>query len=177
MPDCIQLLRRRHAIGGGFQDPFGQLPLKTRDPDHKIFIKIVGKNGKEFHAFQQRVTLIPGFVQHVPVEPYPAQFPVDVKRGIVSKELHSIHFKTPVKDPGLVDISLFQYYSLTRHKINSPSVNLFLDIVRKCVSIYLKRFPAPGQESSVKVMVPVAVIDELLFPLLTAIDRGPEVPN
>ena len=177
MTDCIQLLRRCHAIRGGLQDTFGQLALETRDSDHKIFIKIVGKNGKEFHAFQQRVTLIPGFVQHVPVEPYPAQFPVDVKRGIVSKELHSIHFKTPVKDPGLVDISLFQYYSLTRHKINSPSINRFLDIIRKCTSSYIKSFFKSRQGLSVEVMVPVAVIDELLFPLLTAIDRGPEVPN
>jgi hypothetical protein len=177
MPDCIQLLRRRHAIGGGFQDPFGQLPLKTRDPDHKIFIKIVGKNGKELYAFKQRVTLIPGLVKHVPVEPYPAQFAVDVKGRIVGKQLRSIHFKTPVKNLELVDILQFQYYSWARHKINSPSVNLFLDIVRKCVSIYLKRFPAPGQESSVKVMVPVAVVDELLFPVLTAIERGPEVPD
>ena len=33
------------------------------------------------------------------------------------------------------------------------------------------------QGSSIEVMVPVAVIDELLFPVLTAIERGPEVPD
>ena len=45
-----------------------------------------------------------------------------------------------------------------------------LNELREIIPTFIRNLP-------VEIMVPVAVIDELLFPVLTAFDRRPEVPD
>ena len=79
LPDCFQLLPGCHAIRRRFQHSLCKLPLETGDTYHEKFIEIVGKDRKELHPFQKRVGFIPCFVKNMPVEPYPAQFTVDIE--------------------------------------------------------------------------------------------------
>ena len=80
-----------NLLGRGFENPFLQLPLEAGDTDHKKFVEIVGEYREELDAFQERVALVPSLVQHVPVEPDPAQLTVDVERRIVRNLECGIH--------------------------------------------------------------------------------------
>src|SRR5208283_1237029 len=83
--DRKDLLGGRHPIGRGLEHTFCGLPLETRDPDHEEFVKVVRKNREELHSFEERVPFVPCLFQHMVIEPYPAQFAVDVKRGGIER--------------------------------------------------------------------------------------------
>src|SRR5512136_153550 len=81
----VQLPGGGQTVRRGFENPLFQLPLETGNPDHEKLVKIVGEYREKLDAFQERVAVIPGLVQHVAVEPYPAQFTVDIEGRIVRR--------------------------------------------------------------------------------------------
>ena len=83
--------------GGRFQHALCKLPLETGYTHHEKFIEVIGKDCKELHPFQNRVGFIPCLVKDMVVEPYPAQFTVDVERRIVNRLVWCIHGQFPVK--------------------------------------------------------------------------------
>ena len=56
---------------------FAQLAFEAGDAHHEKFVKIVGGNRQEAHAFEQWMMLVGRLLQYAPIKVEPRQFAVD----------------------------------------------------------------------------------------------------
>ena len=78
VPDALQDLGGRQAVGRRPRMARRDLLLETRDPDLEELVQVAGEDGQEPGALQQRVSLVLGLVQHARVELQPRQLAVEV---------------------------------------------------------------------------------------------------
>src|SRR5262249_46321887 len=75
--DARELLGRGKPVGALGGDAGAHLPLETGDAHHEEFVEVVGRNGKEADALEQRVTLVRRLFENAAVEMQPGQLPID----------------------------------------------------------------------------------------------------
>src|SRR6266566_3594157 len=78
-----QLLLCVEAIRAGMRYMSSYLIFQPGQANHQELVKIGLKDGKELHAFQQRMTTILGLFKHTPVKLDPTQLTVDIKIRLI----------------------------------------------------------------------------------------------
>jgi len=74
----LQLLARRQAIDAGFAASGVLLLQEAGDADLEEFIEVGADDGEELGAFEQRVGLVLGLLQHAAIKSQPAQLAVGI---------------------------------------------------------------------------------------------------
>jgi len=86
--DRHQLCRKLHAVRSDIDNSGVHLIDQAGYPDHEEFIHIGTRNGNEFYAFEQRIVLVLGLLEHAPLEGQQTQLAVDIEmRGIQGRNL------------------------------------------------------------------------------------------
>src|SRR5208282_6383306 len=80
------LLQRSHPRAGSrLKVTSFNVLLKDGGVGHEEFIEITSTDSEEFHTFKKRLTSILCFFEDSVVEPYPSNFLIDKKRGIIQR--------------------------------------------------------------------------------------------
>src|SRR5262245_5494732 len=83
--DAGHLLGRSKTVWTLSQNALPQLTFQPSHANHEKFIKVVGRNREEAHAFEQRMVLVCRFFQNASIEVKPGQFAVDEPLGARSQ--------------------------------------------------------------------------------------------
>ena len=78
LPSLRELLCRRATVRRAGDGPGLHLLAQPGDADLEELVEVAGKDRRELHAFEERVALVPGFVQDPRVELEPRQLAVQV---------------------------------------------------------------------------------------------------
>src|SRR4051812_17328047 len=78
--DRGELLCDRHPFRRDLLDPERLMRLQAGDPDHEEFIEIIGRDGQEADAFEQRMPRVARLFEYSPVEGEPAQLAIEIAR-------------------------------------------------------------------------------------------------
>ena len=94
--DMVQLFCGGQAVGADVLRAMFDILQETRNANFHEFVQIVGGDGQEFYAFEQRIAAVARFFQHALVERHPLQVAVEVKAVIV--KVYTCHKPSWVSD-------------------------------------------------------------------------------
>ena len=85
--DGHQLGARSQSVGAWIGGARVQLRRQASHANHEELVEIGAEDGEELDAFQQRVLIVLGFLQHAPLERQQAEFAIQIKRRIFEIDL------------------------------------------------------------------------------------------
>ncbi len=80
--DLSQLIDLPHAVGRELFRHDGRRLLQPRDADHEELVEILGEDGEELQAFEQRLRRVERLFEHAPVELDLAELAVEELHGL-----------------------------------------------------------------------------------------------
>ena len=83
----LQLLDGPHAVGREFGDVLCERLLKARHAYHEELVQVLGEDGEELEAFENRLRRVERLFENAPVELYLAQLAVEEQACAVGARL------------------------------------------------------------------------------------------
>jgi hypothetical protein len=84
-PYLAQLFELRHPVGRELVDVARQRLLQPRDADHEELVEVLGEDGEELEAFEQRLLRVERLFEHAPIELYLAELAVEERHRLVER--------------------------------------------------------------------------------------------